>query len=92
MGRARRVAPRDSPEMRCDTSHFGVGSHPADGGVWITLPLTSAPTWRSSSFVCFLLRQPLPADMGGGINGGSMGNPASAPSSGDAADASWTGV
>ena len=30
--------------------------------------------------------------MGGGINGGSMGNPASAPSSGEAAEASCTGV
>src|SRR6516225_9535617 len=67
-----------------------VGSHPADGGGAITFPLTCVPHSRSSSFGCFLLRQPLPAEMGGGINGGSMGNPASAPSSGVAADASWT--
>ena len=87
--------------MRYTTRHFGVlarswswgtmvGSHPADGGVWITFPLTCAP--NSSSFGCFRLRQPLPAEMGGGINGGSMGNPASPASSGDAADASCTGV
>jgi hypothetical protein len=29
----------------------------------------------SSYFGCFRLRQPLPAETGGGISGGSMGNP-----------------
>ena len=46
----------------------------------------------SSYFCPFRLRQPLPAEIGGGINGGSMGNPGSAAVSGVAADASWTGA
>ena len=41
---------------------------------------------------CFRLRQPLPAEIGGGISGGSVGNPDSPPESGDAADASCTGA
>src|ERR1700739_4424163 len=46
----------------------------------------------SSYFCCLRLRQPLPAgEIGGGINGGSMGIPDSPAPSGVAADASWTG-
>jgi hypothetical protein len=46
----------------------------------------------SSYFGCFRLRQPLPAETGGGISGGSIGNPDSPAESGDAADASCTGA
>ena len=65
--------------------------HPADGDRGMTVPLTSKPYARSSYFCCFRLRQPLPAEIGIGIIGG-IGNPASPAGSGDAADASCTGV
>src|SRR6478735_9058535 len=70
-------------------------AHPADGGLGIHVPLTSSPIARSSYFCSFLFFQPLPAAIGGAISGGSMGNPASLTlpaGSGDAADASWTGM
>jgi endonuclease-8 len=41
----------------------------------ITVPLSSLPIAISSYFSCFRFRQPLPAEIGGGISGGSMGNP-----------------
>ena len=57
----------------------------------MTVPLISRPSEMSSYFCCFRLRQPLPAEIGGGIIG-SMGNPESPGASGDTADASCTGV
>ena len=45
-----------------------------------------------SYFGGFRLRQPLPAEIGAGISGGSVGNPGSPAGSGDAADASCTGA
>ena len=46
----------------------------------------------SSYFGGFRLRQPLAAEIGAGISGGSVGNPDSPAGSGDAADASCTGA
>lgn len=58
----------------------------------MNVPLSSRPYSRSSYFCCLRLRQPLPAEIGGGISGGSIGNPDSAVPSGYATDASCTGV
>lgn len=65
---------------------------PADGGRGTTVPLSSKPYSRSSYFGYFLFRHPLPAEIGGGISGGSIGNPESPAGSGDTAEASCTGV
>ena len=71
-----------------------VGSHPPLGGLCTTFFGAPSPYSRSSSFCCFLLRQPLPAEIGGGTIIGisasrTIRNPAA--DSGDTADASCTG-
>jgi hypothetical protein len=65
-----------------------LSAHPADGGGFITLPLSSAPIEMSSYFCDLRLRQPLPAVIGGAISGGIIGIPAASPApSGVAAEA-----
>jgi hypothetical protein len=66
------TAPRRAPPT---TKLSRETAQPADGGGRITFPLSSAPMAISSYFCCLRLRQPLPGEIGGGINGGSMGNP-----------------
>jgi hypothetical protein len=72
----------------CPGEHIGARLYPAEGLRGMIVPLTSMPYSRSSYFCCLRLRQPLPAVIGGGINGGRKGNPPSPAGSGEAADAS----